>query len=55
MSYDTEQVLRSQMEWNLINEAHTKSIDLAENKGTAYEWHSGIVKNTVAIFKDEVF
>ena len=38
MSYDTEQVIKSQMEWNLINEAPTKSIDPAVNIGATYEW-----------------
>ena len=51
MSYNTERVFRSQMEWNLINEVRIKSIDLALNKITAYERQSGILKNTVALSK----
>ena len=43
MSHDTEQAFRSEMEWNLINEASTKFIDPAVNIDTINErrqWYS---------------
>ena len=55
MSYDTEQVFRSQMEWNLINEALTKPIDPAVNEGNTYERQSDIVKKTVPLSKADWF